>query len=260
MLRRSSLAALALTACNQVYGLTGVHEIDAAFYDANTATCPPIGAIPEFDHGDLREIIPQDCVEYTRGEDDTRALARCGSAIVEGTPDGPLSQAPGLDASTYYRPRISPDGDFATIEHGNETIVVHRDAGAWAPVAVLGSNLGPVSEPTRNPNARVLVTLPTDEIHELVDDGASWRDVATHPIPRGQTLHLSPDGLRGWSAPPFSDADTVYFDRASVDAQFVVRGSIARSAGFGTVFITSDCGRLYFSTLQSIWFAHRPYR
>jgi hypothetical protein len=266
MPRRSSL--LLLVGCNQILGLPEVAQRDAAFYDAHVdapSACPT-GEPPRFDHGSLVQILNQDCSGLTISDAGT-VLAMChgvAAGIYEGVLGAPLSAAPGFETTStasFSEAHIAPEGDIATARRvtssGDEAVLLHRDASGWVVTASLSPlMIGDVSQPSRGPNARVLVVTGT-AVHELVDTGTTWEDRNTYAFAQftSEMIDLAPDGLHMWWAA--GTKGLLWADRPTLDDPFVERGPIPGTEMFNDGFITPDCNKIYFSTLQRAWVAPR---
>ena len=262
------LLLLVTCSCNRAFGIHETEPIDAQVFDVGTDAallCPSFGTAPTFSPT-FRQVLLQDCAGYTVSETTGRAMASCNevAAIEEGAVDAPLMPSPEFQLGMYRDPRLGPDGNIAILESNStaSATVFHRDDAGWTATTTLPLATASISEPTRGPNMRVLVITTFGEIHELVDNGAdSWTDDATTSLAQlGVTsafarIHLSPDGLRV----VFTTAATelYYADRVVVTDAFTNRGLLQHVPTIGDAFMTEDCGRLYFSTLNSVWLSER---
>jgi hypothetical protein len=265
---KSSLL-LALVGCARILGVPDVTQRDAAFYDTMTdapSLCP-IGAPPSFDHGELVQFLDQACMEISISDDD-RVIANC-SGISEGVAGSTLAIAPGLQPGgnvRYTSARIAPEGNLATVVRTtavavgpdiHEAIIARRDSNGWTPIETLAPlDASHVSQPTRGPNAHVLVTVDvTAEIHELVDSGVGWEDRNTFKLPQydNSSIQLSPDGLHLW----WVQSGLKWADRPTLNDVFVERGVVPGTDNFQDGFITPDCNKVYFATLDRLWIAPR---
>jgi hypothetical protein len=257
-----------LAGCNSVLGLAPIASRDAAFYDAHVdapSECP-FDLAPSFDHGAIEQVLDQRCGVFTTSEDGMRAMALCDLAIAEGANDGSLLvPAPGLamTSDSYGVPALGPDGMVASVIRFNadltrDALIVTRDAGTWriaATISNAGGAIFSMSQPTRGPGAHVIVDMVQD-LHEFVDTGSGWEDRYTFTLSNyfHGYIQLSPDGLHAW----WMRGSTIYYaSRATMNDPFTELGRVSGADGVGYVFISADCGRIYFNTLDRIWRAPR---
>jgi hypothetical protein len=261
-LRWASSVALALAGCNQVFGNAPVHDIDAAFFDATVDAQPtcPIGGAPSFSR-DFFQLVVDDCASITVA--DGNMLALCGqnsdSFPAYGPIGEPLVPTPALAVAGQREARLSRDGQRVSfvVESTGRLQVLRRSDSSWVndPDILTGAPITGASEISNGPNARVLVSY-TDGLHELVEQGGTWTDVATHTLGLSGVIdgsHLSGDALRVWFT---LELTTYYFDRSALDVTFTARGAIAGAEGLDDADLTDDCGLMYFDTLSRIWVAH----
>jgi hypothetical protein len=261
-LRWASSVALVLAGCNQVFGNAPVQGIDAAFFDATIDAMPtcPIGAAPSYSR-DFFQLLVEDCASITVA--DGNMLALCGVNSQSYPSYGPIGEAlvpePSLLVTFQSEARLSRDGQrvsFVLVSTGR-LLLFHRSGSSWVndPDIVTGAPISGASEISNGPNARVLVSY-ADGLHELVEQGGTWTDVATHVLEPSFVVtgpHLSGDALRVWFS---TEKSTYYFDRSALDVTFTPRGTIGGAEGLDDADLTDDCGLMYFATLERIWVAH----
>ncbi|MDB4958240.1 MAG: hypothetical protein JWO36_5809 [Myxococcales bacterium] len=103
-------------------------------------------------------------------------------------------------------------------------------------------------------------------LHEIVADGAGgWTDIPHAFSELGVTSantfgsELSPDGLRLVlvAAPAGGGTRMLYADRPSPGAPFSKVQPIEDLQYLANGFMTEDCGRVYFTTLSSVFYVPR---
>jgi len=275
---------LALCACNQVLGIDRTtHPLDAGI-DAPFA-CPAIGKAPRFSTTPVMLQAPL-CQQYTISHAADIALAYCdtprsSSLVEQGNVDGDLHPVPELTPglASYTRPRVSPEGDqLVTLVFGttSDGFVRYRRSGtSWtadaAPFTMpsqitVNDQVVLLSTPSRGPNRRMLALLNPARIDELSDDGTD-----TLGFVREYTLAnlglmeidgpmLLPDGLRAVLRGVSVDGTKVgvwYMDRPSITSDFGAPQLLSGIPDVTDPFLTEDCGRIYFSTAGSIWYAQQ---
>lgn len=274
MRNRRSLLALLLVGCNQIYGLERTQSIDAAYFDAPAATCPPIGTPPVFSQ-ELQQAVFQPCTDYTQSSTG-RALARCSRVIAEGAVGQPLMPAAGLEQTTdllYDHPRLHPDGQSAIVRMYDRVAaktafaVFSRTAGGWVksgelavPYTMMGS-----SAPSRD--GHVLVVTSGGGLRELADDGTgTWNEVRVHDFAElgitsmSDQVNLSPDGLRlilVGTAIGKSEMNLLYADRQRETDAFSKTTPMPSLEFLPNGFLTENCGRLYVSALGTVFYVDR---
>ncbi len=283
------LALVALCGCNQIFGLSKTHLEDAAYFDAPADapfTCPASG-VPAF-KPDLHAVTTMNCRSYT-----TAAAAGLAAADCDGGPWGlsdnvyvvfpidrdpdPKTVTPVLHAASYASTLIDPEGDqlfitYYTSAGGSGGLVLVSyvaSAGSWTaaptPSLPMGFATGDkFSTPTRRSNRRAMYFHSLDQTwHELTEATAgTWIEVRSHPELGGTAdePRLSADGLRltasrydtsGFDVP-------VYASRATIDDAFTPFAHLATvqdSAQYP--FLSDDCGRLYFTSASSVFYAQQ---
>ena len=282
---RSGLLVL-LCACNQVLDLrptTTVGPPDAPF------ECR--GDQPPKFSTTLRQVGSQDCEEYNEAATADVAVANCRlegfPQIAIGKREGPFTTAIGIDYpvtigdSRVYAPRVSPDanrlytrvditGDFTTPETRFDQY--RRDGDTWTLIGVLpfaNEYNDWISNLSRDPDGRErMVLLRQNTLQEYTYDGAAW--TAGHMysagtivgVPYVRSVMIAPDGLHltvTAGQGQFEPADVYWGKRASVNEPF---GRLTPAPDLpvpfdSTVFMTSNCGRAYFSGLQSLFYAQQ---
>jgi hypothetical protein len=281
MHRSCGLAIVVLGACDGILGLNPTVAIDATFYDGRrNFACPPIGTTPSYD-GQLHSVINQNCSQYTTSTATNSALALCvspppGLPFVAGGPiDGPLAAVPSLAMAWMISTiKLGADGDLAVEMYSNPSggaivfrALTRQPDGSWT----AGQNVGAMgvpsfynaSAPTHGPNPHVLWNDEIDyTIHESVEDSTgAWSE----PNPSGfsfpgisypASFSLTDDGLRLVFVG--SDANMVtsvyYTDRPALDQPFRTPVVLMGAPFAYDLFLTSDCGRIYMSGMQAIFF------
>jgi hypothetical protein len=271
---------LVATGCNAVFGLDGtdlVPTADAQFFDApgpGERVCPPIGTAPQFQN--LLHPIAMSCFGLTATEDGTYATLACsGPKINAGPLDGPYAVVPSLDAVAPLhldQPRISPEGTEVFVRDwnsGTTTSKIHvytRTADSYVSAYLLTidattlDSFAQFGAPSRGPTRRMFVkpvpTMPSVIEIEMAAAGAASIVRTYSPATLGlyelySQPNLSPDGLRAvfqarvdMSTP----AALYYIDRLDLAAPWNAPKKVAEQAGSSDVFMTADCGRLYFSS------------
>lgn len=263
----------ALGACNWAHDLAPTQLVDAPGPDA-PARCTTDGP-PPFSLRVTQAVI-QSCADYTVHEG--TAIAACGSltatTLAAGPLDGPLAPlaiTPTVAGAYLTAPRLTPDGDLLVHQEvlpGRTAIAsfYQQDEG-WRWRADLPFALGAferVGMPSRGPRRHVMVTR-IDRVEEAIeDDTGTWTTTTLPFAALGVTrvksaIHLSADGLRAVFA---DSADTPsalairYAVRARIDTPFAGSYPLAVPAAQDP-FLTEDCSRLYFSGLDSIFYAQQ---
>jgi hypothetical protein len=252
---------LALAACNQVFGNANVHGFDAPFYDAPIDARPtcPVGSPPGFSR-DFFQLTVDPCTSITVAGTDM--LAVCNNFVAYGGIGSNLTTVPEL-ALGGSTPRLAHDGQrmamivpqpFTSLK---SVVVFHHSGETWLRDPDIATNvpaIAGISEISNGPDARILVAY-GDGLHELDEQSGGWIDVGIHEIAYESYngLHLSGDALHGWFS---NGAMAYYFDRPSLDSEFVNDGVIAGSDGIADLALTEDCGLSYFGALDRIWIAH----
>jgi hypothetical protein len=271
--------------CNAILGLhddyTRRPSLDAKVYDAPfdaPFTCPPLGVAPKF-RRTLHGLPITDCSSYSISHATNRALAWChdpvagGFYTAEGPLDGPLARIdlPPPANHDVWEPRLSADGDqLVRLTYDAAQVwgleVWHRDATAWSLVGPVAYSVPQslVARPTvstisRGPDRRFLVAEANvstgPAIKEFADTGGGFQLVDTYDYsaigPFVGSVGLSADGLRI----VYSDQlATWYSDRPSLDAHFGKEVMIDTPQPIYWPVLDDDCGKLYISGLDSVFF------
>lgn len=258
-------------ACNWAYGLDPTQLADAPGPDA-PPRCTTDGP-PAFSPR-VTQAVVQPCHDYTIHEH--TAIAACGGpfqlVLGEGPIDAPLRPidiAPTRAEATLVSPRFTPEGELLvhqqTIDRISIASIYRRDGEAWTwsydlPFALERFELAGM--PSRGPQRHLMVSR-TTQFEEAIDDGTGTWTTAVWPatILGVDRLHgpinLSRDGLRAVFVGTSGDtALTRYATRPQIDVPFA--GSYVLDVPVASPpdnFLTEDCSRLYFSGLDSIFYA-----
>jgi hypothetical protein len=266
-----------LVGCNSVFGNNPVQRIDAQYFDAPIdapSQCPPIGQTPQFTSV-LHQVFVQDCAEYTFNGG--RAIAPCrapdgGFSIFEGALDQPLALVSDLYEPTapavYDTTRLSSDARTLYARHVDfDTNAVELRAatrqpdGSWQLVEPppFGQNPGdlPAGFAAGATGDHAFIHTSGNVVHEWVFDGAGWSDVRVHdfgaPI---VAANVTADGLRITLA--MADKRHLFSDRPDEDSLFRDPVLLPNSPSDAQARMMSvDCGRLYVSGLQSVFYAEQ---
>jgi len=281
---------VALCGCNQVFGLDDTRLIDASVthHDAPIdvlATCPPIGTVPRFSTG-LNQVVTQNCSSYSVSTTTGLAVATCYDAsqwwpqVSEGQPDGSLLPARGFPDPTQVSMtsvRLTPEGDQLYVDAYDYTLWTHAfrtyqrladgswQRGADLPFTATGSTF--LGGPTRGPTRHLLVTTAggPPSVDEYVSDGSGGWNLQLHVQPADlglsnlYTAQLSGDGLRMIAyAERVGDTayQVLYADRPSPTVPFGLMAPLGVPL-VSELFMTEDCGRLYFPALSSIFYTRQ---
>lgn len=270
-----------LCGCNQVFGLTETSPSDAQFYDAPSrkpAHCPAFGELPVF--SPVLHQLHFDCSQYNESTDVNLSVAMCRGIdqyqACSGPHDGPFSPITELPLTTsdfdVSSPQLDPEGDMLLITTFDLTntvgaLRVYRRAGdTWVRDADVPNAPPRTSNPSRGPDHRILGTNGTSDVIEISDASGSWQQVRTHAkvalgVPSVGAIWLSADALsivfvaNAFDLP--ENRTIMYADRAAKDDLFGTARPLALPI-VDDIFITEDCGRLYFSGLRSIFYAESP--
>jgi hypothetical protein len=267
----TALFAIAVCACNQVYGLdsTQGRYADAPF------GCPGIGGAPRF-KPDFEVVTPLDCDSYMTSARANRVLASCREptvGIYTGTIDGPLVRAQGLVAPANMRLRrvaLASDGDLALAVMCSDaatstcTLVSYiiQPDGTWSrgadlPIVVdLHVELG---QPSSAPERHVFVVQANEgRFEEYAQRAETWELVASYTSTELGAMvvwgSFSADGLRMIATGKQTnalEAGTLYLDRPSLDARFSPARMID-APPLDRTWLTEDCGRLYFTAFRNV--------
>lgn len=279
-MRRAALVVV-LAGCNQVFDLNATAHVDAARLGPQldaAVTCPAVGSPPKFSTR-LTQVIAQPCNEYTLSATSQLALATCvsenTSKVFEGRIDEEMAPARGFVPPVGFqleRARLSPDGDFAFVRLANLTgggyrigSYVRTDVGSWElgpdlqMVATYGTMLAAITRGAPRHALRYDSDAYVFE-EEVESSTGAWTLVGTyHPADLGVgaflTPYLSPDGLRMvfWGTTLANDPRVFYVDRPDLAARFGIAVPLDVPAAYDP-YLTEDCKRLYFTSLDSVFF------
>jgi hypothetical protein len=274
---RGLVIVCALGACNQAYDL---EHTDLAV-DAIQHGCPGIGADPTYSRY-LTQAIVADCSAFELSPSRGRALGACLGPtaryqFVEVLADGTLAPARELPQAyttptttvAYFGMRLLDDQRAALIEitaspggGATQRIVVYRrgEDAAWREEEVLpfGTVVGQLIS-TFAADERVFLSKPP-VAEEWARRAGTWQKVQTIGEAEIGTqiaggMSISADGLRLLFYT--STAIAMYTDRPSVDAPFRKASGPIGTLPAVYAAMTGDCERVYFSGLQSIFYAER---
>ncbi|HSD89399.1 MAG TPA: hypothetical protein VLB44_17840 [Kofleriaceae bacterium] len=267
-----------LCGCNQVFGLTETAPSDAQFYDAPSRKpprCPMFGESLTF--SPTLHQLHYDCSQYNESTDVNLAVAMCreNDSIqpYSGPREGPFSPIPELPQRTIdfdvTAPQLDPEGDILMISTFDLTNTVgalrvyRRVADTWVRDADVPNAPPRASNISRGPDHRILGTNGTSDVVEISDASGSWQPIRTHTkailgVPSVGAIWLSADALRiVFVANAFAiaeDRTIMYADRPTKNDLFGAARPIALPV-VDDMFITENCGRVYFSGLRSIFYA-----
>jgi hypothetical protein len=281
------VSAVVVTACNQIFDLKPTQSVDAAheFFDAPIDApfaCPPLGASPQFGSV-FHQVVLQNCKDYTISAERQVAMALCDPGngeyrydLTQGPIDGPLAIVPGFadPAWDLQFMRLSPDGDKLFLLYYSTTLFMyqirafHFDGAAWQrdPDLAMLSSYAEFSAATAKPNRRAMLTDTSSRLAELVeDDTGKWVVAAVHPpaelgLGVAGAPKLSADGLRilVTGVVASGGGEHVYYSaRASVVDPFPPATQLLGVPNVRDAYMTEDCGRVYFSGLESIFYVQR---
>lgn len=281
------LLLLGLVGCDQVFGLDGRQDRDAAVGDVMTpadiapdgdaSACPASGP-PAFTP--VSAFLLTNCKNYTTSKIANRALVSCTS-FYESALDTSDKMAAIVNIEpqeALYEPRLSPEGDemFVTSQGPNGTQIrrYQRIGGQWH----LGSALAGLPIDMAAPPTTLFASTPTaksgsrrimlahllgdvQSFEEWKEDADTWSLVTSYtPANLGVATFaypsLTPDGLHlVFSANPVAamPAEIRYAWRATIDDRFDT--SVKIDVGVNDVLyphLASDCHRLYFTALDTV--------
>lgn len=289
--RRVRWLVVLLCGCNQILGISGVTERDAAFYDAPLDArpmCPTDGSAPAF-RPTFHQIPTAPHCRYASVAEDGTALALCGLSKSEpwiGTVTGglaPMQLDPPIATLTWQMLRLAPEGDFAiayvmTATAQPQVLALARNPGAttWT---IEGSIPGlstttllSISTPSRRTNGeRHLVTIaPVSSAIQVFDytgDHTTWTQVGTmYPLAStGVTTYYSPpsltaDGLRlVLDAGTSTTSGAFYLERTDPAQPFGAARFIdtVPTNGVLSPFMSNDCGTMYFDALETVFYVYQ---
>ena len=281
---RFAVVALALGACNQLYGLEPTESI-AVFLDAPIDApfhCPNFGETPQFSR--LLHQIPQTCVEWTGSLVSGKALAMCYEPLLQvaqGPIEGPVVPIVGFETVNkvhFDAVRTLPDGDQVLIRRWDESSVVGElrvyNRGANDVLTYSHEIKLPdgrttdafirVGSPSRGPMRRMFTNLTGLGLAEIEFDetGASTL-IATYTEAdlgvqqfTGLPPNITGDGLRMTFLGSGGANAVFYSDRTSVTEKFRGARPIVGVPAIDS-FMTDDCERLYFGALGSVLYVQQ---
>lgn len=287
---RVLIAALALTGCNQIFGLESTVSGDASvsFFDAGPDAMPVCGdpsVTPTFST-ELHQVVFSNagCANFQ-----TSSIG-LSFAICAPPPDYILHFREGhvgdvselaltrgdLDASTVFSASLTPEGNeiYAVVYDATAGFGVwrfERDAiGAWIRKEQTTIPFGMskrLSTVSRGPRRRLfVVTTNTQFVEYEQDAGGTWTNVGNYTASNFGvqvifTMSLSADGLRllgnALLTSSSGEATTVYAYRASINDRFSAAMPVPTAPASSDLFMTEDCDRVYFSGLSSVFYARR---
>lgn len=277
---------LALCACNQVLGIDRTtHPLDGRI--DGPFSCPAIGQTPQYD-GTPQQLVPRDCQEYTLSTASNLAVAYCfsqqGSQVEQGAVNGDLNSVPELapvSGISYAKPRLSPEGDqLVVIRFGTSAdgfVRYRRSGSSWTADAapfVMPAQITAndqvllLSTASRGPDRHLLALVnhfSSASIDEMTDDGSGTLGFVKEYTPAILGLDsgldgpmLSPDGLRAVFRGQAGAMVGVWLvDRPSITSDFGPPRLLSGIPDVTDPFLTEDCGRVYYSTAGSIWYAQQ---
>lgn len=279
-MRRAALVVV-LAGCNQVFDLNETVHVDAARIDAvpdAAVTCPPTGTAPRFST-QLTQAIAQTCNEYVFSSTTQMALATCYSdqkaGVFEGRLDEEMVPARGFAPPANFqieRVRLAPDGDFAFTRLASFTLGTYRIGtyqrapdGTWLQgadlqmTATYGTMLAAMTRGSPRHGLRFDSDAYVFE-EEVEEVNGSWTLVGTyHAADLGVaafiTPYLSPDGLRlvFWGTDAAAVPHVYYADRPDVMSRFGPAAALEVPVVYDP-FLSEDCKRLYFTSLDSVFY------
>ena len=264
-------SVVVLCGCDGVLGLRASGLADAT--DGRPSpTCPPIGTAPTFG-GQLGAIPARGCDDYSISLATDTAIARCNfTSIASGPIDGPPTVLD-LPYPMGPEPKLAPEGNLLFVKYYSatpsqyaiDTLVSAGGSWAYASTYAPLGQLPTISAPSRGPDRRLLVAdSQLDVLEELADAGTgAWsmhdqyaRASAPLLLPAAiEYVGLSEDGLRAIFSVPsgsFATTDLYYADRQQIADRFGAATKLDVPANLATPYLREDCGRIYFSALDTI--------
>ena len=262
--------ALLSCGCNQVLGLPATELSDGR----SPPACPPLGGVPTF-YGDLLEVPARYCHRYVPSSDGKVALTVKGNnTLMHGMVDrapAPITLVPPPPDSVSFTIMPMPEGDRMLLLVRNAMTAggtateytvqgdIAQGGTAYAIQAV--DNLG---TPSAGPDRRI-VFQEYASVVEIADSGAGWTEVRRYPIAELgsvsiQRASLSSDGLRfvflSQAVVNNTSFNAVYYtDRATTSDHFgPARLVDTAPASVEDPYLTANCGRLYFSALDTVFY------
>jgi hypothetical protein len=289
--RRLVLLAV-LCGCNNIFALDTTVLVDAQ-PDSPTqlgARCAPIGDVPAFGD-DLRQIPVPTCTAYAIANQTATAL--CNGTLFHGEPDQALTNA-NLEGDLQYaqHPRLAPD-EHVFMQYYDSVqgrYVIGELRRTEARFELMSSFIpttynwyAEYSTPSAGPDRRMILvdynsTTSFYDVVELSDASGTWTETKRYPvkdIATGYTMfqmNLSPDALRlvfkqqamyeqGEDGQLVYSDSVWYTDRATRDEPFRTAVKLTTVPdGVQWPFMTADCGRLYFSALNRVFYVTQPPR
>jgi hypothetical protein len=279
---------VALSGCNQIFGLQETKLIDAAGAGVDAPfECPPIGMTPKYT-GTLQLWLNRNCNGYTISERG-RAAAYCrDSGYAElGAVGDALSVAPGLprygdNDMLWDQARLAPENDeimfrrdlaVANPPPDAVQIWIYREvAGTWTHTStfpVTGQYNLSVSTTSRGPDRRLMMLEDAAKaLRELGNTGAGWVDLqrvySLADLGGFDSIYgamLSYDGRRMtfWGVKQGPGTGFYYTDRSSLADRFRV-ATLLEGLPADTnsdLYMTDDCGRAYVSRGNAMYYAQQ---
>jgi len=257
-----------LTSCNWVFDLEQTTSVGEAGEAPLNPRCPPASSGPPVFSSVSHDLMARDCYYYALSEDAELAVATCvvdsTLRLREGSIGGELHDvaiAPTIAGYSMDRPALSPEGDHLVIRQfgsGAQRVSWYArgpSGWVWESDIDAASGFSTGGAPSAGPDRRVLHAT-GGGLRELHQVGAAWTERSvtswsTLGVTQGAQPHLSPDGLRL----VFVDGDKVmYADRLTLASTFGPAVEIDSVGKTTSVFLPSDCARIFYVTGGSIFF------
>ena len=275
------LLLLAMTACNQAFGLDQTRKFDAGRYDAPIDApfaCPRNGSEPPTYSPFLHQDVAEDCTDYSISPAG-RAVALCFvdrvhvNHVAEGSPDRALQPVIDLvPPEQFFRPRLSPDGQRMLVQVTLSSAFTVREYtrmadGSWqrGADAPFGTSFyDGISTIARGPTGdRVLVSRTDLSVHEWAHEGSTWREVLVETAGELGTpvaeIVITSDGLRAVISSISSSSNSMMFytDRIDESSKFRRAVLLVGVTPLSSHFLTDDCARVYVTGVGSIFYAQQ---
>lgn len=282
------VAALLLAAgCNPYFGIDRTRLADGNEPDAPFA-CPTDRPLR---FSTLLHIAyPQRCQEFSLAAASDLGVAVCTENFVnrvfEASGSNPLTESAGIDytpvsySEIFHAPRLSPDANELYVRvddydlDGLQVLTTRYDSyarsgGGWTATGTLAfanqaddalSNIA--LQP--DASARALL-LRRSGLTEWVKRDGTWGLDRTYPMTFAPLLFFSPmlsrDGLQliAIGGPSYSQLAVLWASHPSVDAAFTTLSSLPDLPvpEDRTIYLTDNCGRAYFTGLESVFYAQQ---
>jgi hypothetical protein len=263
--------ALALCACNKIYGLDGTKPPPP---DA-PARCWEIGGTPFGFSEEIFQAFPQRCSDYhfTR---DGAAVAMCDGDFASGRLDTALTTMH-VNLFDVTSPQLTPDGMRAYLAE-REAVAVAPGGGGSSSIVdfVMLERVGDTwidrglqrfvkpGEPSvfrgeLHPRMIVFTFYQSQlEEYELVD--GAWQHLFAHPgsvlqIALPGSFAVTGDGLR--AVFPGQNMQMMYTDRPDLSSTFQRAVPLQGVPYVMRAQLTEDCGRVYYAGTYSVFFSQQ---